>query len=59
MMRPDVTREYRQREKKGRGEREEVEPGIRNVVPASCGECQVRTGRSQHTSSSDEDAKSP
>jgi hypothetical protein len=58
MMRPDVTREYREREKKGR-EREEVEPGIWNVIPASCGECQVRTGRSQHTSSSDEDVESP
>ncbi len=43
----------------GRGKRGEVEPGIRNVIPASRGECQVRTGRSQHTSSSDEDAESP
>lgn len=62
MMRPDITRGYRERterEKKGRGEREEVKPGIRNVIPASCGECQVRTGQSQHTSSSDEDTESP
>jgi hypothetical protein len=59
MMRPDVTRAYRERRKGEESVSEEVEPGTKNVIPASCSECQVRTGRSQHTSSSDEDADSP
>jgi hypothetical protein len=61
MMRPDVTNGRMQREgEKKENMEQEGSQGYEERDPGQvCDECQVRTGQSQHTSSSDEDTESP